>query len=44
MSEHRIRRLPVIDDHRLVGIISQGDLALEAGPAQVGRMVETISA
>jgi CBS domain-containing protein len=27
MEEHQIRRLPVIEDHRLVGIISEADLA-----------------
>lgn len=27
MEEHKIRRLPVIDNHRLVGMISEADLA-----------------
>jgi CBS domain-containing protein len=27
MEEHKIRRLPVIEDHRLVGMISEADLA-----------------
>lgn len=27
MEEHRIRRLPVIDEHRLVGMITEADLA-----------------
>lgn len=27
MEEHQIRRLPVIDDHRLVGIVSEADIA-----------------
>jgi CBS domain-containing protein len=32
MAEHQVRRLPVVDDHdRVVGIISQADLALHAG-------------
>jgi CBS domain-containing protein len=32
MSERAIRRLPVIDDGRLVGIVSLGDLAIERDP------------
>ncbi|MFI8363951.1 CBS domain-containing protein [Streptomyces sp. NPDC085612] len=28
MREHRVRRLPAIEDHRLVGMISEADLAL----------------
>ncbi|WP_084965613.1 CBS domain-containing protein [Thermoactinospora rubra] len=27
MEQHRIRRLPVIDNHRIVGMISEADLA-----------------
>lgn len=27
MEEHRIRRLPVIDNHRLVGIVTEADIA-----------------
>lgn len=29
MREHAIRRLPVVDDGELVGVVSLGDLALE---------------
>ena len=43
MEEHQVRRLPVIDGHRLVGIISQGDLAKALPDAQTGRLVESIS-
>ncbi|HEU5112167.1 MAG TPA: CBS domain-containing protein [Acidimicrobiia bacterium] len=32
MSERAIRRLPVIDDGSLVGIVSLGDLAIERDP------------
>jgi CBS domain-containing protein len=32
MREHAIRRLPVIDDGSLVGIVSIGDLAIERDP------------
>jgi CBS domain-containing protein len=45
MKEHKIRRLPVIDDNkRLVGIVSQGDLATSIDEEQVGELVEVISA
>ncbi|MFH8249200.1 CBS domain-containing protein [Microbacterium sp. B2969] len=43
MKQHQVRRLPVIEDHRLVGIISQADIALTASPKQTGRTVEQIS-
>ena len=32
MREHNIRRLPVIDDSRLVGIVTLGDLAIDRDP------------
>lgn len=32
MRDHAIRRLPVIDDGNLVGIVSLGDLAMERDP------------
>ena len=44
MKEHKVRRLPVIDGHDLVGIVSQGDLARNAGEEEVGELLETISA
>ena len=44
MKEHKVRRLPVIDGHELVGIVSQGDLARNADEEEVGELVETISA
>jgi len=43
MREHKVRRLPVIDGHRLVGIVSQGDLAKELGNERVGELLETVS-
>ncbi len=44
MSEHKVRRLPVIDGHDLVGIVSQADLARELDEEKVGDLVEAISA
>jgi len=44
MKEHKVRRLPVIDGHDLIGIVSQGDLATEISEEQVGDLVEAISA
>lgn len=43
MKRHKVRRLPVIDGHRLVGMVSQADLATSASDAQVGDLVEVIS-
>jgi CBS domain-containing protein len=43
MKQHAVRRLPVIDGHRLVGIISQADIAAAAGDDEVGRLLESIS-
>jgi CBS domain-containing protein len=44
MKEHKIRRLPVIDGHDLVGIVSQADIAREIDEVKVGELVEAISA
>lgn len=43
MERHQIRRLPVIADHKLVGIISQGDIARNYTEDRVGALVEHIS-
>jgi CBS domain-containing protein len=43
MARHRIRRLPVVEDGRLVGVVSQADVALGAKEAQTGAVVEQIS-
>jgi CBS-domain-containing membrane protein len=44
MAEHQVRRLPVVDDeNRLVGVVSQADVALEAKDRSVGEMVAEIS-
>jgi CBS domain-containing protein len=43
MARHKIRRLPVLEEGRLVGMLAQADVALEAKEKQVGEMVEQIS-
>lgn len=44
MTQHKVRRLPVIDGHDLVGIVSQADLARAIDEEKVGELVEAISA
>jgi len=44
MSEHQIRRLPVVENDRLIGIVSLGDLAVkEAKDRRVGDTLQSIS-
>src|SRR5688572_4210035 len=44
MSEHQIRRLPVVENDRLVGIVSLGDLAVKEGSdRRVGDALQSIS-
>ena len=44
MSEHQIRRLPVIENDRLVGIVSIGDLAVKEGKdTRIGDTLQNIS-
>ena len=44
MSEHQVRRLPVIDNNRLVGIVSIGDIAVKEGKdGRVGDALQQIS-
>ena len=44
MKDHKVRRLPVIDGHDLIGVVSQGDLAQKIDESKVGDLVEVISA
>ena len=44
MKEHKVRRLPVIDGHDLIGVVSQADLARNIPDDRVGDLVESISA
>lgn len=43
MQTHQVRRVPVIDEHRLVGIVSQADIARRLAPDTTGETVEQIS-
>jgi len=43
MSKHGLRRLPVIDGHELVGIVTQADVARNLPDDKVGDLVEAIS-
>ena len=44
MAAQQVRRLPVMTDGKLVGILSQADIARSARPESTGRLVEEISA
>jgi CBS domain-containing protein len=44
MAENRIRRLPVVDNQRVVGMISEADLARNLPEQAVGQLVEAICA
>ena len=43
MAQHQVRRLPVVEDDRLVGILAQADVALEEKEKKTGELVESIS-
>jgi CBS domain-containing protein len=43
MSKHGVRRLPVIDGHELVGVVSQADVARHLPPDKVGDLLDALS-
>jgi CBS domain-containing protein len=43
MAQHQVRRVVVVDDGQLVGVVAQADVAHEASDKQVGHVVEEIS-
>ena len=44
MAEHKVRRLPVIDGHQLVGIVAVADVARAMPDRKVGDLIDAISA
>ena len=44
MARHQVRRLPVVENGRLVGIVAQADIALRENETTTGQLVEAISA
>ncbi|GII76685.1 hypoxic response protein 1 [Sphaerisporangium rufum] len=44
MEGHRVRRMPVLENRRLVGMISEADLARSLPEERVGHFVEMICA
>jgi CBS domain-containing protein len=43
LAKHQVRRVPVVDGDRLVGIVAQADVAREVSSPWVGDVVEDIS-
>jgi CBS domain-containing protein len=44
MSDHQVRRLPVVENDRLIGIVSIGDLAVKEGKdSRTGDTLQAIS-
>jgi CBS domain-containing protein len=44
MTEHRVRRLPVIDGTELVGMVAQADVARALPNPEVGELLSALSA
>lgn len=42
MEDHRVKRLPVIEDHRLIGMITEADVAHKLNSRQVAEFVEKV--
>ena len=43
LAERRVRRLPVVEGDRLVGILAQADVARQGDDSSTGQVVEQIS-
>lgn len=43
MRQHQVRRLPVIDGHDLIGIVTLADVARGLSNSPVGTLVEALS-
>ena len=44
MADNQVRRLPVVEDGRLVGMLAQADIAIVESDKESGAMLEQISA
>jgi len=44
MADHQVKRLPVIDGHRLIGIVTEADVAANASPDSVADLVRQVYA
>ncbi|MPZ95262.1 MAG: CBS domain-containing protein [Propionibacteriales bacterium] len=44
MREHQIKRLPVIEEHQLVGMISESDLSMSLDETRLSNFVEKVYA
>ncbi len=44
MAQHQVKRLPVIDGHQLVGVVSEADVAEHASPEQLVAVVRGVYA
>lgn len=44
MTQHGVRRLPVIDGHDLIGMLSQADIAKNCSDDMAAALIESISA
>jgi CBS domain-containing protein len=43
MGRHQVRRLPIVENGKLVGIVAQADIALGENKKKTGELVEAIS-
>ncbi|WP_214369348.1 CBS domain-containing protein [Pseudonocardia sp. H11422] len=43
MAQHQVRRVPVIDGHRLVGVVALADVARGLDDPETGLLVEALS-
>ena len=43
MARHQVRRLPVVENGKLVGIVAQADIARTESETKTGELVEAIS-
>lgn len=43
MAEHKVRRLPVIDGHQLIGLVAQADVARALKNPELGSLLTALS-